>query len=148
MATKSSRGRRGSVDVLLSSPVLCGLSSQFSISSFKTVPVLKKQMRSQRRSEDVRVGRMPGSCRCGLPRAEGRKGAAARGEGLSPVATTKSPSEAARRPSSQRDAASFQRRNAARQAGSCSWCAPVGALSVWLASRTEARWKWYNSHEA
>ena len=54
------------------------------------------------------------------------------------VATTESSDEIASRPSSQRDVATFQRRNAARQAGSGSWCAPVGALSAWSASRTEA----------
>ena len=37
--------------------------------------------------------------------------------------------EATYRPSSQRDAATFQRRNAARQGGSGSWLAPVGATT-------------------
>ena len=46
------------------------------------------------------------------------------------VAATETSSEAASRPSSQRVAATFQRRNAARQAGSGSWCAPVGASSA------------------
>ena len=64
----------------------------------------------------------------GLPRAEGRKGSAARGEGRSPVATTKSPNEASCRPSGQRVAAPFQAADAARQADSGSWFAPVGAL--------------------
>ena len=75
-------------------------------------------MRTQKRSEDVRVGRMPGSCRCGLPRAEGRKGAAARGEGRLPVVATELSNEASCRPSGQRTAAPFQaaeRRSAGRQ---------------------------------
>ena len=57
-------------------------------------------------------------CRCGLPMAEGRKGAAARGEGRSPVVATKSSNEPAIRPSGQRVAAPFQvaeRRSASRQ---------------------------------
>ena len=63
--------------------------------SFKTVLVLRKRKKGQQRREDVRVGRRPGSCRCGLPMAEGRKGAAARGEGRFPVAGTESSNEAA-----------------------------------------------------
>ena len=70
------------------------------------------------------------SCRCGLPMAEGRKGAAARGEGRFTVAATESSNEASSRPSGQRGIATFRRRNAARQAGSVSWFAPVGALSA------------------
>jgi len=86
--------------------------------SFKIVLVLKKQLKCQQRSETVRVGRRPGSCRCGLPRAEGRKVAAARGEGRSPVAATESSKEEARRLSGQRVAETFQaaeRRSASRQ---------------------------------
>ena len=86
------------------------------------------------------------SCRCGLPRAEGRKVAAARGEGRSAIVATYLSSEATWRPSGQRVAATFRRRNAARQVGSVLWFAPLGALSAWLASRTGARRKWYNSH--
>jgi len=70
---------------------------------------------------------MPGSCRCGLPRAEGRKGAAARGEGRSPEGRTKPSNKAAGRPSDQRIAAPFQaaeRRPASRQRFVV---APVGA---------------------
>jgi len=61
---------------------------------------------------------MPDSCRCGLPRAEGRKGAAARGEGRSAVVATDLSSEATSRPSGQRGTATFQaaeRRSASRQ---------------------------------
>ena len=53
-----------------------------------------------------------------LAEAEGRKGAAARGEGRSPVVATKSSNEAASRPSGQRATAPFQaaeRRSASRQ---------------------------------
>jgi hypothetical protein len=79
------------------------------------------------------------SCRCGLPRAEGRKGAAARGEGRFPVATTKSSNEASSRPSGQRVAAPFQaaeRRAASRQqfvvrAGRRKYAfAPIGVLTA------------------
>ena len=72
----------------------------------------------------------PGSCRCDLPTAEGRKGAAARGEGRSLYRDDRGVERSnLSRPSSQRDAAPFQRRNAARQGGSGSWFAPVGAAS-------------------
>ena len=70
------------------------------------------------------------SCRCGLPRAEGRKGVAARGEGRSPVEATEASNEAAGRPSGQRVAAPFQaaeRRSASRQRFVV---APVGALKA------------------
>ena len=85
---------------------------------FKIVLVLKKQLKCQQRSETVRVVRRHSSCRCGLPRAEGRKGVAARGEGRVTVAATKALNEAAGRPSGQRVAAPFQaaeRRLASRQ---------------------------------
>ena len=61
------------------------------------------------------------SCRCGLPRAEGRKGVAARGEGRSPVEATEASNEAAGRPSGQRVAAPFQAAERRPQAGSVSW---------------------------
>ena len=89
------------------------------IAIFKIVLVLKKQLKCQQRSETVRVGRMPGSCRCGLPRAEGRKGAAARGEGRTSEVATESSNEASIRPSGRRVAAPFQaaeRRSASRLA--------------------------------
>ena len=91
---------------------------QFSIASFKTVPVLRKLLKSLMEKRRCSCRAMPGSCRCGLPRAEGRKGAAARGEGRSPVAATEASNEAASRPSGQRVAAPFQaaeRRPASRQ---------------------------------
>ena len=78
------------------------------------------------------------SCRCGLPRAEVRKVAAARGEGRSAVVATELSSEATIRPSGQHAAAPFRRRDAARQVGSVLWFAPVGALSAESVSRTEA----------
>ena len=46
------------------------------------------------------------------------------------IVATASSNEATSRPSGQRDVATFQRRNAARQAGSVSWFAPVGASSA------------------
>ena len=95
---------------------------------------LKDSIEAQRRSEDVRVVRRHSSCRCGLPRAEGRKVAAARGEGRSPKVTIELVNEATSRPSSQRDVATFQaaeRRSASRQRFVV---APVGALSAELAS--------------
>ena len=48
------------------------------------------------------------SCRCGLPMAEGRKGAAARGEGRPTVVATESLDEASERPSGQRADSPFQ----------------------------------------
>ena len=63
----------------------------------------------------------------GLPRAEGLKFAAARGEGRPTVVTTELLNEASRRPSGQRAATDFraaERRSASRRG---SWFAPVGA---------------------
>ena len=63
----------------------------------------------------------------GLPRAEGRKFAEARGEGRPTVVTTELLNEASRRPSGQRAATDFraaERRSASRRG---SWFAPVGA---------------------
>ena len=77
LATKSSRGRRGSVDVLLSSPVLCGISSILNciIQDRSCLEEAAEEFNGEAKMfvprEDER------SCRCGLPRAEGRKGAAA-----------------------------------------------------------------------
>ena len=128
LATKGRRGRRCGVNILLPSSSLCGLQSILK-RTIQDRSCLEEQMRSQSGSEDVRDGRTPGSCRCGLPRAEGRKVAAARGEGRSPVAVNESSNKASCRPSGQRVAATFQaagRRSASRLSGS--WCAPVGAL--------------------
>ena len=82
--------------------------SPFPIPRIKTVLLLRKRMNG-RREVKIFVSRAgERSCRCGLPRAEGRKGAAARGEGRPTIVTTESLEEVSKRPSSQRVAAPFQ----------------------------------------
>ena len=75
--------------------------------AFKTVPLLMKQMKGRRGIKNFVSRAGERSCRCGLTRAEGRKGAAARGEGRNSALTTELSNEASRRPSGQRAAAPF-----------------------------------------
>ena len=60
----------------------------------------------------------PGSCRCDLPRAEGRKGAAARGEGRNPCHDDRSVERSnllTFKPTRCRDLSAAERRSARRQ---------------------------------
>ena len=80
-------------------------------------------------SKDVRVGlrpvRVDANCR-GPKAGRARRRVA---KVVTSVEMIEEWNEATYRPSSQRVAATFQRRNAARQGGSGSWLAPVGATS-------------------
>ena len=70
---------------------------------------------------------MPGSCRCDLPRAEGRKGAAARGEGRNIYSDDRNVERSnlsTFKPTRCRDLSAAERRSARRQR-----FAPVGATS-------------------
>jgi len=78
-----------------------------------------------------------------LAEAEGRKGAAARGEGLSTVVSIELLNEASSRPSGNALPRPFKRRTAARQAGSGLWYAPVGAFETLRLIVYAAIW--YNS---
>jgi len=118
LATKSSRGRRGSIDVLLSSPVLCGLPSILNliIQDRSCLNEAKEGSKEKRRCSCRANARFVSLRLAEVRRTKGRGSAWRRSL---PVATTKSSNETVSRPSGQRVAALFQaagRRSASRLA--------------------------------
>ena len=109
----------------------------------KTVLLLRMQMKGRIGDADVRVGRRPVSCRCGLPEAEGRKGDGAWRRSQSIGENRVMERRVIRDLQANAPTLPFGRRNAARQAGSGPWSrasapVPVAILVGWE-SRSRCR---------